>query len=64
MLAYAKVPDADKVPYANRALDAEQADKDVLDEEKNRRERQAREMQRGFRPGFQVERGQTQFQHP
>ena len=56
------------VPFAqiaDRALDAEQAERDVLDEEKIRRERQAREMQRGFRPGFQANRGeQTQFQRP
>ena len=38
--------------FADRALDVEQAEKDVLDEEKIRRERQAREMQRGFKPNF------------
>ncbi|PON50125.1 hypothetical protein PanWU01x14_225670 [Parasponia andersonii] len=56
------------VPFAqiaDRALDAEQAEKDVLDEEKVKRERLAREMQRGFRPGFQGNRGgQTQIQRP
>ncbi|PON31935.1 hypothetical protein PanWU01x14_365660, partial [Parasponia andersonii] len=69
-LAYAKVPDADMhliwlPPMSSRALDAEQAEKDVLNEEKNRRERLAREMQRSFKPSFQGNRGgQTQVQHP
>ncbi|PON33435.1 hypothetical protein PanWU01x14_352840, partial [Parasponia andersonii] len=56
------------VPFAqiaDRALDVEQAEKDVLNEEKIRRERLAREMQRSFRPGFQGNRGgQTQVQCP
>ena len=56
------------VPFAqsaDRALDAEQAERDVLDEEKIRRERQAREMQRGFRPNFRGNRGgQTYIQRP
>ncbi|PON87707.1 hypothetical protein TorRG33x02_165510 [Trema orientale] len=48
------------VPFAqivDRALDTEQEEKDVLDEEKIRRKRQAREMQRGFRLSFQRNRG-------
>ncbi|PON60081.1 hypothetical protein PanWU01x14_155950 [Parasponia andersonii] len=56
------------VPFAqiaDRALDTEQAEKDVLDEENIRRERQAQDMQRGFRPGFPENRGgQIQVQHP
>ncbi|PON54677.1 LOW QUALITY PROTEIN: hypothetical protein TorRG33x02_301730, partial [Trema orientale] len=49
--------------FSDRALDAEQAEKDVLDEERIRRERQAREMQRGFKLGFQGNRGgQIQIQ--
>ncbi|PON73740.1 hypothetical protein PanWU01x14_056280, partial [Parasponia andersonii] len=49
----------------DRALDAEQTEKNVLDEEKIRRERLARELQRSFKPGFQGNRGgQTQVQHP
>ncbi|PON80486.1 hypothetical protein PanWU01x14_000420, partial [Parasponia andersonii] len=49
----------------DRALDAEQVEKDVLDEEKIRRERLAREMQRSFRPSFQGNRGgHTQVQCP
>ena len=44
------------IPFAeiaDRALDVEQAEKDILDVEKVLRERQAREAQRIFRPGYQ-----------
>ncbi|PON41009.1 hypothetical protein PanWU01x14_292980 [Parasponia andersonii] len=47
-----------------RPLDAKQVEKDIQNEEKIRRERLGIEMQRGFRPNFQVGRGQTQFQRP
>ena len=37
----------------DRALEAEQAEKDILDEERAIRERQTRKAQRNFRPGYQ-----------
>ena len=52
------------VPFfeiVDRALEAE---KDILDEERTIRERQAREAQRNFKPGYQGGRGgQTQVQY-
>ena len=48
------------LPFAeitDRALEAEQAKKDILDEGKAIRERYAREAQRNFRPGYQGGRG-------
>ena len=44
------------VPFAeitDRALEAEQAEKDTLDKEKAIRERKANEAQQNFRPGYQ-----------
>ena len=44
------------VPFAeiaDRALEAEKAEKYILDAERDIRERQAREAQRNFRPGYQ-----------
>ena len=37
----------------DRALEAEQAQNDILDEERATRDRQAREAQQNFRPGYQ-----------
>ena len=56
------------VPFAeivDRALEAEQAEKDILDEERAIRERQARQAHQNFRPGYQGGiGGQTQVQCP
>ena len=63
-----KVGEIKGVPFvetADRALEAEQAENDILDEERAIRERLAREAQRNFRPGYQGGRGgQTQVQRP
>ena len=48
------------VPFAkiaDRALEVEQAEKDILDEERAIRERQAREAQRNFKFGYQGGKG-------
>ena len=56
------------VPFAkiaDRALEVEQAEKDILDEERAIRERQARQAHQNFRPGYQGGRGgQIQVQCP
>ena len=41
------------VEIADRALEAEKADNDILDEERVIRERQARQAHQNFRPGYQ-----------
>ena len=51
------------VKIVDKALDAEHVEKDILDEERAIKERQARETNRGFRSGFQGGKGrQTQGQ--
>ena len=45
------------IEIADRALEVEQAKKDILDEEKAIRERQARKTHQNFRPGYQGGRG-------
>ena len=56
------------VPYdkiADRALEVEQAEKDILDKEIAIRERQASRAHQNFKPGYQGGRGrQTQIQCP
>ena len=56
------------VPFAttvDKALQAKQAENDILDEEKIIWQRKARETQRNFKPGYQGSKGrQIQVQHP
>ena len=50
---------------ADRALEAEDAENDILDEERTIRERLSRKAQRNFRPDHQGDRGgQPQVQRP
>ena len=53
------------VEITDRVLEAEQVEKDILDEERAITERQVRKAQRNFRLGYQGGRGgQPQVQRP
>ena len=56
IVRYLKAGGIKGVPFAeivDKTLESEQAEKDILDEEKTLRERQAKEAQRNFRLGYQ-----------